>query len=246
MPVLDSTAAKYREILARPGAATGPVSQRRLLQAALRWAQAEGLLSAEEAEARRVAIAIPRQIRKAPEPAPTAAEAEAFQAAAEALTEPRRSLLLVLLRLGLRSSELLLLSRDEIKAAVAKGTVLLVRKGAIEQRLPMAKQKPLFEALLRFRFSVVGELLDDMGRHHVDSPSTASRLRALERLVKKTGAKSGYDWHPHSLRHACALQLHRDGASLRQIQVWLNHQKVETTLRYLNIDINEAAEFTRA
>jgi len=39
---------------------------------------------------------------------------------------------------------------------------------------------------------------------------------------------------PHSLRHACASRLMRNGASLLDVMTWLGHAQISTTQRYLH------------
>ena len=41
---------------------------------------------------------------------------------------------------------------------------------------------------------------------------------------------------PHSMRHACATRLMRQGATLADVMVWLGHSQIATTQRYLHCD----------
>lgn len=46
-------------------------------------------------------------------------------------------------------------------------------------------------------------------------------------------------WHPHMLRHACAVHMLRGGANLRTIQRHLRHRDIKMTERYLAIDTSD-------
>src|SRR5207248_3156001 len=41
---------------------------------------------------------------------------------------------------------------------------------------------------------------------------------------------------PHSIRHAAATRLMRNGADIRSIQAWLGHSQLQTTAIYLHTD----------
>lgn len=47
--------------------------------------------------------------------------------------------------------------------------------------------------------------------------------------------------HAHQLRHAFATRMHRKGVPVRTIQALLGHKSLETTMRYLGIDPDDAA-----
>jgi site-specific recombinase XerD len=62
----------------------------------------------------------------------------------------------------------------------------------------------------------------------------------LHNLIEALKATAGLRDHanilPHSLRHACATRLMRNGADIRSIQAFLGHSQMTTTAQYLHTD----------
>jgi site-specific recombinase XerD len=73
-------------------------------------------------------------------------------------------------------------------------------------------------------------------------------LRALmETLKANAGLRDHANICPHSLRHACATRLLRNGANLKDIQTWLGHSQLTTTAQYLHSNeeqLRNVAELT--
>lgn len=65
-------------------------------------------------------------------------------------------------------------------------------------------------------------------------------FKGLERVFDRWAPVSGII-HAHQFRHAFATRLHREGVSVRTIQVLLGHASLETTMRYLGIDPDDLA-----
>lgn len=68
------------------------------------------------------------------------------------------------------------------------------------------------------------------GRHHL-SPEAVQQ--AMAKACSKLGIKRRFT--PHGLRHAGARFAEKNGTPISEIQRWLRHKDVETTLRYLGI-----------
>jgi site-specific recombinase XerD len=48
--------------------------------------------------------------------------------------------------------------------------------------------------------------------------------------------------HPHSIRHSTAVHLLRSGVDLSTIAHWLGHVSVNTTSKYLSVDLEAKRE----
>lgn len=59
----------------------------------------------------------------------------------------------------------------------------------------------------------------------------------LRRAAQKLPTLKGKRLHPHSLRHSTAVHLLRSGVDLSTIANWLGHVSVNTTNKYLTLDI---------
>jgi len=74
-------------------------------------------------------------------------------------------------------------------------------------------------------------------------PERSMTTRQYARLVSKWIAKSGLDPHlfgTHSLRRTKATLIYRRTGNLRAVQMLLGHTKIESTVRYLGIEIDDA------
>jgi site-specific recombinase XerD len=69
-------------------------------------------------------------------------------------------------------------------------------------------------------------------RHFGDTTLT----RMLEEIKAIAGMKGDPRIKPHSIRHAAATRLLRNGADIRSIQAWLGHSQLQTTAIYLHTD----------
>jgi site-specific recombinase XerD len=60
---------------------------------------------------------------------------------------------------------------------------------------------------------------------------------AISRLLRKVANRAGVrDLHPHQLRHARAQSLRSQGIAIQDIQGFLRHKQITTTMRYAQID----------
>jgi site-specific recombinase XerD len=262
------TQALYAKVLERAGydgrgfgdLSNWPESSRKLLRAAVIAAKArEGDVEAGRTLAAQIEprFAVKKQPRYL-----TEAEVKAFETAVDSMPPRLRPLLRLLLRLGLRSEELLGLSREAVVAGIRYGTLTFTRKGGKEQSLPAEHVKDVLSELLKVppalprriearaeaeqdrnrKWQVVGEIL-------AANPATyETRYNLLVRAVKRTAEFAGIEKSrisPHKLRHAFATDMIRRGAPLSVVQRALGHSQVTTTQRYVHADTSDVAKWMR-
>src|SRR5262245_50458372 len=72
--------------------------------------------------------------------------------------------------------------------------------------------------------------------------------RQYARLVQEWVASVGLDpakFDTHSLRRTKAVLIYRRTGNLRAVQLLLGHSKIESTVRYLGIEVDDAIEIAR-
>nr|MCU0229080.1 tyrosine-type recombinase/integrase [Bryobacterales bacterium] len=136
---------------------------------------------------------------------------------------------------GLRVSELVGLRLSDIHWA---DRTLLVRGKGRKERLAPCTQKVL-EALQRWvdvRPHLVG--VDHVFLSIKEKPLTDRSVRHI--LTDYSEALSSLQGlHPHTLRHAFATHLLREGADLRSIQELLGHAQLSTTQKYTQVSLTD-------
>ena len=181
------------------------------------------------------------------------AESNALVAAPDTTTRlgrRDRTLLLVAVQTGLRVSELINLSRDD----VVLGTGAHVRcmgKGRKERATPLRKDSAA--ALTAWLAEQPGE-----GADPVFPSNLGGRLSrdAVECIVRKHASNAAANCPslkekrvtPHVLRHAAAMSLLHTGIDYTIISLWLGHESVESTQIYIHADLRlkeQAMERTR-
>ncbi|MEJ5020944.1 tyrosine-type recombinase/integrase [Ochrobactrum vermis] len=77
--------------------------------------------------------------------------------------------------------------------------------------------------------------------NHSDHLSTRQYARLVDEWVTAIGLRRE-DYGTHSLRRTKAAMIYRATGNLRAIQILLGHTKIENTVRYLGVDIEDALE----
>ena len=88
-----------------------------------------------------------------------------------------------------------------------------------------------------------GGSLDDFafpGRvDHARHMSTRQYARLVDKWVTGIGLRSE-DYGTHSLRRTKASIIYKQTGNLRAVQILLGHTKIESTVRYLGVDVEDA------
>ena len=75
--------------------------------------------------------------------------------------------------------------------------------------------------------------------------TTRQYHRIVNKWVKQIGLKAS-DYGTHSLRRTKVAQLYRNTGNLRAVQLLLGHAKIESTIRYLGIELEDALQISEA
>jgi len=79
--------------------------------------------------------------------------------------------------------------------------------------------------------------------NHADHMSTRQYARLVDEWVTGIGLP-GEDYGTHSLRRTKASIIYKATGNLRAVQILLGHTKIESTVRYLGVDVEDALTLT--
>lgn len=129
----------------------------------------------------------------------------------------------------------------------------LISGGRVRARATITQQKtgrPVqFELLEPARSSILhwlerrGGTLDGYAFPNRTSPDRHISTRQYARLVDEWVTGIGLrreDYGTHSLRRTKAAIIYRQTGNLRAVQILLGHTKIETTVRYLGVEVEDA------
>jgi len=84
-----------------------------------------------------------------------------------------------------------------------------------------------------------GQYLFPSRFHHQPHISTRQYARIVHRWVERAGLDSSA-YGTHSMRRTKAAQIYKKTGNLRAVQLLLGHTKLESTVRYLGIEVDDA------
>lgn len=152
------------------------------------------------------------------------------------------AMLQVFLQTGVRVSELVNLTLDDIDLA---GRMLTVRggKGMADREIELEKRA--CAALKTWLAARPRSFSDHLFLNYKGEPLSE---RSVRRLVADYTAHAGLakKVSPHTLRRTFATAKHRRGVPLRQVQEWLGHKNVNTTQIYVQVERQDAHKVMEA
>jgi len=148
------------------------------------------------------------------------------------------AILLLLARLGLRSSEVVLLELDDIDWQA--GCFCVRSKGGRRTELPLPNDvgKAIAEYLRDGRPPSASRRVFLRGRAPIRGFLGPSAIGSLVRHSLKRAGINAPTKGAHQFRHALATQMLRHGASLTEIGEVLGHRSPETTKIYAKVDLD--------
>jgi integrase/recombinase XerD len=159
--------------------------------------------------------------------------------ARDPLTIRNRAIIEVLYSCGLRVTEIVTLSLNDIK--LDEGIICVFGKGNKERIVPLGQYAE--KIIVKYLNKARPELLKDKENESTVFLSVNSNPLDRERIwgiIKEAAKMAGINKniHPHTLRHSFASHLLENGADLRVIQEMLGHADISTTQIYTHVDRN--------
>jgi len=172
------------------------------------------------------------------------AEIQAVLEAIDRSTQAGRrdfTLLSLLFNTGARASEIVRLKATDLQL-ISPPTVLLLGKGRKERTCPLWPETAL---LLRQHLEEHNIPPDQPTTIFCNQRGTDLSRFGLRLILQKRVREASRGMpslrhkrlHPHSLRHSTAVHLLRAGVDLATIARWLGHASINTTNKYLAVDI---------
>jgi integrase/recombinase XerD len=150
-----------------------------------------------------------------------------------------RVLLTLMYNTGARVSEVAGLKVSDLRLD-AGAAVHLHGKGRKDRTVPLWREsvRLLRGWLKKTRATPDAPLLPNSRGGHMSRSGIEHRLGViLERATKKDPEFRNLQLSPHTIRHTTAMHLLQSGVDLSLIAMWLGHESIETTHKYLDADL---------
>jgi site-specific recombinase XerD len=151
--------------------------------------------------------------------------------------EQDTAMILLFLHTGIRVSELINLTIEDINLEAAK--VIVTRKGGKEQYLHLNSE--IVEALSKYlsvRQSQSNRLFSSASGQKLNRSSLYNKIR---RYLSEAGIKKSKRG-PHILRHTFCTRLHQKGVDPLVLKELAGHRSLNTTMKYVSIENAEQTE----
>ncbi len=145
------------------------------------------------------------------------------------------TMILMLLDTGIRASELVGLTMDNIN--LEEGIVKVFGKGSKERIVPFGAkvQRTLWKYLQRHRPQPANPLRPTLFLTAAGNPITTDRLRTIIEKYAWKARIEGVRCSPHTFRHTCAISYLRNGGDVFSLQRILGHSSLEIVRIYVNL-----------
>lgn len=174
---------------------------------------------------------------KAPVIIKPALSEEQIEVIRKTTSDNKRNLAIVdlLLSSGIRISELVRLNRSSINLNTR--TCVVFGKGAKQRETYFdVRTKIEIENYLKTRKDKNKALFVTFKKKNKTGSYSRLSINSIEKMVRDTGLKAGIEKvHPHRFRRTLATKAIDKGMPIEQVQVLLGHSKIDTTLRYANV-----------
>lgn len=162
---------------------------------------------------------------------------EEIEVIRDAVSDNKRNLLIIdlLLSSGMRVSELARLNRSSINLQTR--TCLVFGKGSKQRETYFdVRTKIELENYLRTRKDKNKALFVSSRRNKKTGMYSRLTINTIEKIIREAGLKAEIEnVHPHRFRRTLATRAIDKGMPIEQVQVLLGHTKIDTTLRYANV-----------
>jgi integrase len=142
----------------------------------------------------------------------------------------------------LRACDLVKLRLDDVCSGLKvrhRATIVQKKTGRPVQLEITEQSRNSVEALLPMLRTTGSRYLFPSRIHASPHISIRQYARLVHRWVKSVGLDSA-SYGTHSMRRTKAAQIYRKTGNLRAVQLLLGHTKLESTVRYLGIEVDDA------
>jgi integrase len=142
----------------------------------------------------------------------------------------------------LRACDLVKLRLDDICSGTnvrRRATIVQKKTGRAVQFEISEQSRNSVEARLPTLRTTGSRYLSPTRIHASPHISTRQYVQLVHRWVKSVGLESA-SYGTRSMRRTKAAQIHRKTGNLRAVQLLLGHSKLESTVRYLEIEVDDA------
>lgn len=168
---------------------------------------------------------------------------ELLNACKTSTSDGRRDYLMILLlyNSGIRVSEMLSIRRNDIiESSNGQSHLKVMGKGRKERTIPLWKTttKCLTQYIAEHGISNEDYLLSGRNVEHLTRSGVRYRIDCIvKEAAKNSPSLKNKSVTPHVFRHSTAMGLLQSGIDISTIAIWLGHETIETTHKYMVADI---------